>query len=173
MPGFGKDGKGQILYDTSLSSVDLTAITTRDVVELGGAYHEALEEDFRMLRCDYWIGINPAQAIVILDGPLMVGLAAANLTAAQIEEAIEAIPVNRGDTALEASMRPVWPLEVFNLWDVDSGPIDTTRKGTFNPKWTFQNPDGWTWWTYNMSDATMVTGSDISIFAKYFGVWVS
>ncbi len=172
--GFGKDGKGQILYEAAINDGALGTLASKDVVEFGGSYHEALEEDFRILKCEYMMAIAPAQAITVLDGPIVIGFAAANLSAAEIEECIEAVPVNRGDILLEKTMRPVWPLEIMVFEDPDTGNSGAfVRKGSFNPKWTFQNPDGWVWWIYNLSTAALTTGSLLSIFAKYFGVWVS
>ncbi len=172
--GFGKDGKGQILYESAINSGALGALASKDVIEFGGSYHEVLEEDFRILKCEYWMGTASAQAIVVADGPIIVGLSAANLQAADIEATFEAVPINRGDILLERTMRPVWPLEMFELFDPDIGVgYNQVVKGSFNPRWTFQNPDGWTWWIYNVSASALVSGSGLTIFAKFFGVWVS
>ncbi len=172
--GFGKDGKGQILYESAINTGSIGALASKDVVEFGGSYHEVLEEDFRMLKCEYKLGLEPTPNITISEGPILVGLAAGNLQAADIEEALEAVPINRGDILLERTMRPVWPLEIFALADPDIGNAgDLTRKGEFSPRWTFQNPDGWTWWIYNLASSALTTGNGLSIFAKFFGVWVS
>ncbi len=172
--GFGKDGKGQILYETSISSLDMGALAARDAVEFVGSFNDALEEDFRILRVDYWISIRGAQAIVLEDGPIWVGFAAGNLAAGDVEGAIETIPVNQNDLGLENTNRPIWPLEMFTVQDPDTQAGDhQTIKGSFNPKWTFNNPDGWTWWVYNSSAFALVTGSAITINAKIFGMWVA
>ncbi len=172
--GFGKDGRGQILYD-NIATVNLSGLAGQDVVELGSLYNDTLVEDFRIMKCDYWMGILPAQAVVLLNGPILIGLAAGFLSAAAIEEALESLPLSADTTAIEDANRPVWPLEVFMIPDVDEADNATLwRKGTFNPRWTFGNgsPGGWTWWAYNFSNAAIVTGTNISIFAKMFGMWV-
>ncbi len=174
MAGFGKDGKGQILWENGINDGNIGALATKDVVEFGGSYHEALEEDFRMLKCEYWMGIAPAQAITVADGPILVGFASGSLQAAEIEECLESVPINHSDILLEKAMRPVWPLETFVIQDPDTGNAgDLHRKGSFNPKWTFANPDGWTWWIYNLSTATLTTSNLLSISAKFFGVWIT
>ncbi len=172
--GFGKDGRGNILYESAINEASIGAIVSRDVIELTGSFHEALEEDFRMLKCDYWIAISPAQAIVVEDGPILVGLAAGNLAAGDIEGAIESIPLNQNHLSLENTNRPVWPLEMFQMTDPDAGSqSESVRKGSFNPKWTFNNPDGWTWWVYNVGAQTLTTGSAVTIFAKMYGMWLA
>ncbi len=170
--GFGKDGKGEIIYDST--SQNMGALASLDLALLGGRYDDNLLEDFRIVKIDYWMSMRPAQAIVVLDGPLLVGIADSSLTAAEIEEAIESQVLNSNSTSSEESMRAVWPLEVFNLSDPDGGPqSDLTRKDSKNLKWTFNNPNGWQWWVYNMSPFAITTGSQLIINAKAFGVWVN
>jgi len=170
--GFGKDGQGQILYDSV--HVTLGAVTTKDVVTMTSPYATNTIEDFRMLRMDYWMGILPHPDILVLTGPVVIGVAAGNLTAAEIEEALEAVPLDQSSTLLEHSNRAVWPLEVFMLADTDA-PANTqmtVAKGTFNPRWTFANPHAWKWWIYNSGIVTLVAGINVDIVAKCFGMWV-
>ncbi len=170
--GFGKDGLGQIIYDSVRA--DMGGLAGLDAVVLGGKYLDALVEDFRIMKMDYWMGLLPAQAVVLINGPILIGIANGKLTAAQIEEALEAVPVNSNDPALEESNRAVWPLETFMIPDADAADNATIwRKGTFNPRWTFNNPDGWQWFAYNYTSSAIVTGSIINIQAKCFGMWVS
>ncbi len=170
--GFGKDGQGQIIYDSV--STDMTNLATLTAFVIGGRYDATLVEDFRLLRVDYYIGIQPAQAVTLLNGPILVGLAAGNLTATGIGQAIEAAPLDAVSIDLELSNRAVWPLEVMMINDADLGDISgLTVKGTFNPRWTFQNPHGWQWFVYNMGTGALATGSVINITAKCFGMWVA
>ncbi len=173
--GFGKDGKGAILYDSI--STDMGALAANDVAEILGQYHDVLVDDFRIIKTEYFVSVNGAQAIVLEDGPLLFGMADAALTGAQIEECLESVVLNRGAVPEEEqAMRPVWPLEIFTLMDVDAGngamkpgPL----KGSFNPRWTFRNPEGFTYWVYNMSSAAIATGSVIEGLFKHFGVWLT
>ncbi len=170
--GFGKDGKGVILHDR----VDgiIGALATKDLVDMGGAYNDTLLEDFRIIKMDYFFGVKPPQAVVLNDGPILVGIAGGHITAAGIEASIEALALNRNALTLEFTHRPVWPLEIIMIPDADNGSVDRlTYKGSVNLRWTFQNPDGWTWWAYNLSNQNLIDGSVIHIFAKIFGVWLS
>ncbi len=128
-----------------------------------------------MMKLDYYIAINPAPADVILDGPVLVGVAQGALSAAQIEATLDRIVTGQGSiTPLEESSRPVWPLELFNIPDADSGDNSSlTRKGEKTIRWTFNNPDGWSWWAYNMSSAVLITGNNFNCIAKCFGMWVT
>ncbi len=171
--GFGKDGKGQIFYERINQA--LGGLASFDVIAAPSAgYTGNMVEDFRMLRQDYWMTIKGAQATVIQDGPIMVGLAQGELTAAEIEECVESRPINANDRVqLERSGRAVWPLEMFMWRDVDNAQQPYVIKGTINPKWTFNNPQGWTYWVYNSSENAIITGATLELFAKSYGVWVN
>ncbi len=163
--GFGKDGKGQILW--SRSSFTVGVLAALDLAANGDGY-TSLEEDFRILRTDYYISFAP-QAVADI---LLIGMADGGLTAAEIEEAIESRPQDLNDyPANEQVMRPVWPVEILGDASAGAGPV--TVKGTVNPKWTFKSPEGWQWWIYNTSAAAATTtGGIVTIIAKHFGVWV-
>ncbi len=172
--GFGKDGKGVIVYDQAEENIG--AVPVGDLVTLTNRAQGVMVEDYRMLKCDYWINIRPAAAIVIFEGPVMIGMAHGDLTAAEIEAALESVVLGAVDlVANEEAGRPVWPLELILLPDADQGnAVDLSRKGSFTPRWTFPNPAGWQWWVWNLNAVTAVTtGSFISIVAKTFGVWVT
>jgi len=171
--GFGKDGKGEILYD-SVNGQPLGTLASQDVVLLPNNYDGGvLVDDFRIIKMDYMISVRPAQAVVVFDGPVIIGIAQGNLTAAQIEECIETTVLNRGQVESENAMRPVWPLEIIMLPDPDAQINELTRKGSINLRWTFPNPSGWVWWAWNKSGFALVTGSTVEAHAKIFGVWVS
>ncbi len=171
--GFGKDGKGVIIYDAVGENIG--ALASNDAIAFSSRAVGAMIEDFRMLKCEYWMAIRAAQAVVLADGPVVVGMAHGGLTAALIEETLESTVLDQGSfVAIEEASRPVWPLEVFMIPDADSGNVvDLTRKGSFTPRWTFNNPDGWVWWAYNLSSQVLITGNELNIQAKCFGVWVA
>ncbi len=109
----------------------------------------------------------------MFDGPILFGIADADLSAAEIEECIESTLLNPNQVpANEESMRAVWPLEMLTMHDPDQGPQELVRKGSINLKWTFRNPAGWNYWAYNASGVVITTGSFIQCFSKSFGVWV-
>ncbi len=163
--GFGKDGKGQIIYDQV--TISLGTLAAKDVI--AGAIHTSLENAFRILKTEYfitWDGVTVADA----DGPILVGMSAGGLSAAEIEEAIEADPTGSFDRpAIEESNRPVWPVALLNQ-ALEGGMLQA--KGSFNPRWTMPETIGWSWWVYNLENAALTTGSAVIVFAKNFGVWV-
>ncbi len=171
--GFGKDGKGAILYDRVADGA-VGALAARDVVLLNGSYSSALLEDFRIIKMDYWLSVTPSQAVTLINGPMLIGLADSRYSAAEIEECIESTVLNRGNTDEELAMRAVWPLEMINVPDADAGDIsDLVRKGSVNIRWTFTNPNGWKWWVYNASAGAFASGNLLQVQSKIFGVWVS
>ncbi len=171
--GFGKDGKGQILWD--FAQILPGALVAGDTASAASANN--LEEDFRMLRMDYFVSWFPVLTDG-LEGPLLFGVAAGQVSAGEVEECIEARPKTSGDVpASEEVMRPVWPLETFQFYvDAGSGYAaggdDLSKKGSFSPKWTFLDSQEWNFWVYNYSSNTLVTGGQINVIAKCFGVWV-
>lgn len=163
MPGFGKDGKGQIGYQQTRTA--LGALAANDVITAAAAV--AITEDFRMTKMEvfgFWKDVGDEESIII-------GLADAELSDAEIEECIEATPLDRNDHLnLERSHRPVWPVAI--LTNDNSGNGSRTFSTTVVPRWTFSNADGWKWWAYNPDDAALTTGSELILFQKWFGVWV-
>ncbi len=171
--GFGKDGRGAIIYD-QVSGAGIGALAGNDSVDLGGQYDGALIEDFRIIKLDYFMGLAPSQATIIVNGPIVIGIASGNLTAAGIEQALEAFPLDSASINNELTMRPVWLLETFMMPDADSADNATLwRKGSVTLRWTFQNPHGWRWFAYNYSASATATGATMSIEAKIFGLWIA
>lgn len=144
-----------------------------------------LSEDFRILKTE-------VQGIVVDfdDSPpivgLMLGIANGELSNTEIAQAVTAQgPLDRNDrTAAERASRfvkivgaavPV-PVHVSSsatkqncyFAGKDGGPIIT-----FNPRWTFSDPEGWVWFIFNNTGSAMVTGATARLIAKHFGVWVT
>ncbi len=133
--GFGKDGKGQILYDSF--NLAPGALASKDLAAAAGRYG-ALVEDFRIIKMDYYIAFVPQGA----GDHLLFGIANGELTAAQIEECLESAPLNYNDAVgMEQAMRQVWP--IVALGDASGATGVTVVTGSVNLRWTFANPDGW------------------------------
>ncbi len=164
--GFGKDNSGIILYDRI--TISPAALVALDLAKTDSAI--TLAEDFRILRMDYWVDYGPQAAGDII----LFGVADGALTAAEIEEALEARAGDSNDVPeTEQSMRAVWPLEIMGENSAGSGSPSLGTKGSINLKWTFKDPDGWTFWLYNTDSANpLTTGSKLSVITKIFGVWV-
>ncbi len=164
--GFGKDGKGAILY----GGFDLVpgALAPRAVVAGGSGYLNALDEDFRVIKVEYFLTYKPAAAGDVM----LVGMADGAISNVLIEEALESRPSDSNDyPAVERAMRPVWPLEIMGDHTGDVGPV--TVKGEKTIRWTFSNPEGWQWWFYNMDAAAAWGGAnEVHLTSKIYGVWV-
>ncbi len=160
--GFGKDGKGQILWDAL--NQGLGALAAKDVVAFGA---RAIQEDFRILRLDYYAAWKAAAA----GDAVLFGLADGALTAAEIEECIENQALDSNDVpAIEQSMRPVWPMDML----VDSAGGTPNVSGSIKPRWTFKDTDSWQYWAYNPDSSTaLTTGGELPLVCKIFGVWVT
>lgn len=163
MPGFGKDGKGQILYSVGRGSTSAQSLAAGSVATFGG---QAPTEDIRILRMDGHIVAEVCSS----DDVIIVGLADGELTDAEIEECLEAQAVDANDNvALERSHRPVWVL----------GRLQPTNEGTvqaldfaWDKRWTFSDGEGWTLWAYNLGATALAAGVLMDYFVKFFGVWV-
>ncbi len=162
--GFGKDGKGQILYDSFNFAPGALAALDNAVVP--GRYG-ALVEDFRIIKMDYYIGYTPAAQ----GDFLLFGIANGELTAQQIEECLESSPLNYNDAiGSEQAGRQVFPLEI--LGEGSAGGNSAGIKGSENLRWTFANPDGWQYFLYNFTGGPIATGSLVEFICKIYGVWV-
>lgn len=170
MTGFGKDGKGQILWD--VQDISIGALAANDVISANSTTGVNLDEDFRILKTQYFFAWRAPD---FSEAPILIGMAAGGLQANEIEEAIESTPNDTNDyPEIEQAMRPVWPLEGMMLQN-DGTFADGARtlaQDSFNPKWTMPSPGGWVWWILNHGSAALTAGGVMHIVAKHFGVWV-
>ncbi len=163
--GFGKDNKGVIIREDN--AIALGALAARTVILFPAL---ALEEDFRMLKSEIW---------AILDdhangdgAKIVLGLACAELSLAEVEEALEINgPINRNDRLQEErATRPVWLIEGFE--EKSDASVQRMAKQEWKKRWTFSNADGWNFFIYNQSNGPLTTGSTVRISATHYGVWV-
>lgn len=167
--GFGKDGKGNILYD--VKTITLGALAAADVIS---ATAHNLAEDFRIIKTEYYMSFLPG-SFDALEGPIVIGLASAGLTDAEIEECIECDVQDSNDFPdIEQALRPVFPLEILTQQGDGTNPVHGTWtvKGEKVVRWTFVNDAGFKFWAYNLSGNALTTGGLVYIFAKHYGVWV-
>lgn len=174
MPGFGKDGKGTILYHRD--SLALGALAASDLIE--GMEYAPTMEDFRLLKAEIYAYVG---GLTAGEGAgLLFGLADHGLLDSEIEAALEAAAVAPNDPELEKCHRPVWPIGLLHAEDPAATARFLSKQGPaiWNARWTFgADPDnvgvgGWTYWVYNMGSGALTTGSTVQLLAKYFGVWV-
>lgn len=168
-PGFGKDSKGQILYQDIEVAVGAVSQSTSKLLD-----NYDLTEDFRLLKTEImmmkWSALTAGEGefatIFLYDG---------ELTEAELTDCITADPTDRNDNAkLEQSHR-------FNkpIGSMTNHPNDNTRavlEGyhpglSIEPRWTFSAPEGWSIGLY--TQVAITTGSTFRALLKHFGVWVT
>lgn len=163
MTGFGKGGKGQILYENEIAT--LGAVIAAGAVSAPiGDYQNGLDEDFRILKVEGAIAVDGLAA-----GEMAVFcLADGALTAAEIAECLVASPDGPNDVpAIEHSHRPVFP--VATLW----GSSDETNLRSFEKtvRWTFSDDEAWQWVLYNPGNVHAGALTYV-MWTKIYGVWV-
>ncbi len=168
--GFGKDGKGVILLQADIITLgtlaDATALLQDNTSNL------TLAEDFRVLKQEYFVGLN--ETIAAGDGPIYFGVCNGELNVTEIAEVLNQTgPLNRNDAArTEQALRFVKILEVFGP-EPSGGGRPNWREGSWNPRWTFSDPQGWNFFAFNQSGGVLVTGNVLRFRAKNYGVWVT
>ncbi len=166
--GFGKDGKGAILHE----QVATTLSTLANVAAIKAGANLVLGDDFRVIKVEW---VATMDGLTAGEGPIDFGFADNALSVAQIAEVLVLDgPLDRNDhDGNEKAMRPVWVLETFvSDSDGPGGPAALPQREK-TLRWTFSNPEGWTWFAFNRSGGTLTTGAVIKVLAKYFGVWVT
>jgi len=175
--GFGKDGKGAIVKEQT--SLTLAALAAQDLVAASSSV--SLDMDFRILRSDITAGIA---GITSLEGKaLILYMAEADLTAAQMEANIEQNGPNRLGQQIEEEVASRWVRRVgmtISPTVNETERVFTNKYGggllDIEPRWTFRRArteaeGGWSWAVYN-SGATLTTGAVVDIVATHYGVWV-
>ncbi len=170
--GFGKDGKGVIIRDST--SQALGALASGAGIIIGTKL--ALTSDFRMIKLEA-IGTfssltNPegrGLALYIVDGQFSV---------AEIEVAIEGngpLGPNQSDAAEIAMRFEKWLGEVLSPATGEGVAIAVGKQTVAlmeeTIRWTFSAAQSWNFFVYNHG-ATLTTGSNFIVRSKSFGVWV-
>ncbi len=149
------------------------ALTTAADAAVEQANLLALADEFqlRAVKCTYAIrGLTPGE------GPINVGVANADLTDTEIEEAISASPTRRDDIiALERAKRPVRLAGTFPgiLAEevLDHGnPVITSKLPKIG--WSFSDSTALALWGQNGSGATLTTGAVIEAVGVVGGYWI-
>ncbi len=175
--GFGKDGKGAILREKT--QVTLGALAADDVAANVSAL--ALDGDFRILKSEITCTLR---AITSLEGAgLILYMANADLTAAQIEATIEQ---NGPQASNDRDRQEIAERWVRRVGTSPNGTVNLTERMfenehggsllTINPRWTFKRrrtvtDGGWKWAVYN-DGVVLTTGATANILATHYGVWV-
>ncbi len=171
--GFGKDGKGVIITESDIFSMltlaDNTALKQNNPLDIA--------EDFRMIKTEI---VAEWRDVASSNGPLHMYLVNDELTVAEVVEAVQAGgPLNRNDrVAQERAERAVFLIGQFP--EFKAGHSTELRgadgqMGVINKtiRWTFSNPEGWSFVVINRTGGALTTGSIVRFSAKHFGVWLS
>ncbi len=163
------EGKGAIIWD----SVDLAlgTLAQQDVISTASlAIKAANERGFRVLKTEYLLLI---EGLTAGEGPVIYGLAGPAMSAAQIEETIEARPTGPSDVApFEQSMRPVWMLGQELI--ISGHVLAQQQKEIINLGWSFPEGRNMPIWAMNNSNsAALTTGASLTGIMKHFGVWLN
>ncbi len=168
--GFGKQGTGVIIRQAD--TITLLTLAVNGAVKQDNPL--VLGEDFRLLKTEAFLGLSGA-TFVDADGPIIIGMADNELSAAEIAECLVADgPLDRNDNvSSEQSMRPVWPLWSMPFTAADTNLNPTVALRDTKVRWTFSNPEGFAFFVSNLGTSPLTTGGVVSLFAKHYGVWVT
>ncbi len=170
--GFGKDGKGAIVYDNRSQALGGLAGDVGIIVTT----KPAITEDFRMLKSVITASITGLTAGEGAD--LQLWLADGDLSLAEFEECVEVQgPLSSHDiVGNERTLRACFLVGKARYTDITS-----TRQQVegmngslimeIKPRWTFGETTSWNWIVYNDGNA-VTTGATIRLKAKNFGVWI-
>ncbi len=164
--GFGKDGKGVIMYNND--TITLGALASHAAVKQTNPL--AIEEDFRVLKMRIVGGLDSTTGE---EGPIVLGIADNELSAAEIAECWNAEgPLDRNDNLKdERAHRPVFIL--CNLEETAFGDGKYVFDVEENIRWTFSNTEGFCIFAFNLDGAALTTGGVVRFLAKFYGVWVT
>ncbi len=143
---------------------------------LFGSIKGNLTEDFRMLKiviASHISGLASDQG-----HGLLLGIANADLTALEIAACLGTDgPLDRNDRILkETAERFCTIIGSFIVTTVGEGSFMSEAGGPVivaKPRWTFSNPEAWTFFIYNNTGAALTTGALASFLATHYGVWVT
>lgn len=165
---FGKNNRGVIIRE-DLNQVLGALGSGTGILVAGGKV--AITEDFRLMKSHIYAiihGLTAGEGI----HSLLLGIANADLSLAEIEEALELNgPQQKSDRIeTEKAERYVEIIGRFVGDDVGTTRLHLDRK--FKAKWSFMSDEGWVFFVYNQDGAALTTGATVRIKCKHFGVWL-
>lgn len=161
--GFGKQGKGVIIYEQNIDIV-LGTLASRAALSENGP---VLTDGFRLLKTEGFVHADGGT-----DGrPVTFGICQADMTDAEIAVCLLSAPLGRqAIAAAETSQRPCFVMGVVQDGEVIRFIPEDGIKQT---QWTFpEDSGGWAWFGFNPFDDAMQAGTVLQIRAKHYGVWV-
>lgn len=155
------EGKGAVYYDILNHTVG--ALAAGDCAVTTMKQDGSRQKGFRVLKSEYNIQVLSMTG----NEALVVGVGGPYLSAAQIEEALEADPQQHDHAPdAEQSMRPLW---ILGILDESSDPL----KGEWKPRWSFPEGAAMNFFVYNPMSGAITTGATVVAVFKHFGVWLN
>ena len=157
--------KGFIYADSG--NLALGALGAKDAISENLKQDAVRTRGFRFTRTEWFLNWNVEAAG---EGPILIGLCGPGISAAEVEEAIEADPQSPDDTIpAPQAMRPYWPLAI--LFPDTGG--KSTIQGVININWAFPESEVMQIFAYNLGTGALTTGSQVDYFLKHFGAWLN
>ncbi len=151
----------------SEDSITLGTLGNNIVVKQVNAF--TIQKDFYCVSMDVWADVR---ALVEGEVPIKLGLASADLTTPEIEEALDANMIDPGDViAEERTRRPVRTIGRFSggvSRDIGMNDGKATRTKV---RILFREDKGMALWAQNKSGFSLTTGATITFQVNYYGFW--
>ncbi len=155
-------------------SAALVTIADNAAVELAGP---TLRKDFRTLK---WEGVLKIHGLTSGQGAgLELYYGNGELSVAEMLEAINTSgPLDRNDRKNEEQAKRF--VRFISAITEDAAGTDTPLyfrgpeggpKLEYKPRWTFSDPEGWSFWIVNRSGAALTTGATFEVTLTHYGVW--
>lgn len=167
MGKFGENPRAQILWEHNNFSTG--ALAVKDVASNNSQRLDgSTQQGMRILKVEYNIWTTGMTAG---EGPVLCGLAGPDISASEIEEALEADPQWSGsDTEAFQANRPIWPLGMINNLSSIGFWIEQMKEKKIN--WSFPEGTALQFWVYNLDDSTL-SAFNVHFLLKIYGVWLN
>lgn len=162
--GFGKQGKGFILYSRIEWSATIASGNHCAVQAI-----VTLSKPFRVLKTEYFLELTAKNAA---EGPVVIGLHDSNLSATEVEEHYQASPDPDDPVECEEMVRPVFAMTGFG----NKGGTEclSSRSGDafqeLKMRWSFN--DSISMHMYDIDGNGITATTTIQGLIKFYGVWV-
>ncbi len=157
----------QILKDTT-RGVDLSTLATATALSIESGHGTGLLQSFLMKKVSANVGFKGGVAGEMV----IIGMARGDVSVGEIKAAMEPIQLERNKKTQAANKDVLHEtLRIVNL-DPTQAPMHYEVSIGGGKGIPFEDGDGWLWFAYNVTSATLTTGALFSLDATYYGVWL-
>ncbi len=149
-------------------NIQIAMSTIGNDVAVRGPAIAAMEQDFDIITTHLTVGIREA---TVDEGPIEIGFAQDNYTAAEIVEALDASPLSQYGTAMERSNRKV---RSYGYITVDTTDAELNEGMVVKRKMFLRVAAGQqtgNTFAVNRSGSTLTTGMIVEITGVHWGYW--